>query len=93
VVNFDNAPAGGFPWLVTEALADALPLPGTKLRVVDVMGLIAFKLYAGGAKSTLDVLELLAKNDVDRDALARRCASLGLGESLARVLALASPPG
>jgi hypothetical protein len=91
VVNFDNSPAGGFPRLVRDALPRALPLGEGALRVVDLPMLIAFKLYAGGSKSALDVLELLARNDVDRGALHQRCADLGLAGALARVLALEAP--
>jgi hypothetical protein len=90
VVNFDNTPAGGFPRLVREALPRALPLEGTSLRVVDPLMLVAFKLYAGGPKSALDILALLDANPLDLDELQRLCDSLRLGRSLARVLALRS---
>lgn len=66
VVNFQN------PWpgardctvLAREALREAtMPLsPGSPLHVVSLPYLIALKLYAGGRKSTLDVLELLERN-------------------------------
>jgi hypothetical protein len=88
VVNFDNSPAGGFPRLVREALVRSLPLGDTSLRVADLSMLVAFKLYAGGPKSALDVLALLERNDVDLEALARTCAELGLARQLERVLAL-----
>lgn len=90
LVNFDNAPAGGGPRLVREAVASSLPLtPAGTLRVVELPLLVAFKLYAGGAKSKLDVLELLDRNQpVDMDDLRRRCEALGLGRELDVVLAL-----
>lgn len=93
LVNFDNSPAGGFPRLVREAVATSLPLSTTDLRVVDLANLIAFKLYAGGAKSKLDVLELLERNQpLDMRSLRERCRALGLGKELERVLALAQEP-
>jgi len=88
VVNFDNAPAGGFPRLVREAVPRALPIEGTSLRVVDALMLVAFKLYAGGPKSALDILALLDANELDLAELTRLCDSLRLGRALARVLAL-----
>lgn len=90
VVNFDNSPAGGFPRLVRESLGSASELaPGRALRVVDPYYLVAFKLYAGGSKSALDVLELLKRNPgVDRSRLAALCGSLGLGRDLEDVLRL-----
>lgn len=89
LVNFDNQPAGGFPRLVTDALPRATPLGVGPLRVADVPALVAFKLYAGGRKSHLDILELLERNTVDRADLTHVCARLGLTEELNRVLALA----
>ncbi|MHB8877557.1 MAG: nucleotidyl transferase AbiEii/AbiGii toxin family protein [Myxococcaceae bacterium] len=91
IVNFDNPPAGGFPRLVREAAQSALPLAaGSGLRVADLHTLIAFKLYAGGAKSKLDIMELLDRNQpVDMEALRKRCEFLGLGKKLERVLEFA----
>lgn len=90
VVNFLNPPSGGFPRLVEDALANAVPLgPGTPIRVVDAYHLIAFKLYAGGPKSTLDILELLDRNPgIDLARLQRLCEGYRLGDELKRVLAL-----
>ena len=87
VVNFDNAPAGGFPRLVTDAISRSLPL-GSGLRVADLTMLVAFKLYAGGPKSALDILSLLERNAVDLEALRSTCADLRLSRELERVLAL-----
>ncbi len=91
LVNFDNPPAGGFPRLVREAASSSLPLAtNSSLRVADLHTLIAFKLYAGGSKSNLDILELLERNQpVDLAVLRDRCESLGLVQNLERVLALA----
>ena len=88
VVNFSNPPAGGFPRLVQSALASALPLvAGRPLRVVDVYHLVAFKLYAGGAKSALDIRELLDRNPgLDRRRLRGVCRRLGLAKELTRAL-------
>lgn len=86
IVNFDNAPGGGFPRLVMEAVRHSLPLEGSSLRVADLFRLVAFKLYAGGRKSTLDVLQLLERNEVDLDGLRRACLDLGLGDELEEVL-------
>lgn len=93
LVNFDNSPANGFPRLVREACATALPMTGTSLRVVDLPHLIAFKLYAGGPKSRLDVLEVLDRNPhLDLAALRRTCSDLGLGRQLERLLQLRDEP-
>jgi hypothetical protein len=93
VVNFDNQPAGGFPRLVADALAAAEPLtPGAALRVVDPYHLVAFKLYAGGAGSKLDILELLDRNpDLDMARLRALCAGYRLETDLDEVLALGQP--
>jgi hypothetical protein len=91
LVNFDNPPASGFPRLVREAVQSSIPLaPDSNLRVADLPALIAFKLYAGGAKSKLDILELLERNEpVDMEVLRNRCDSLGLGKALERLLKMA----
>ena len=75
VVNFDNSPAGGFPALVKDALTrSSAPLlndpPG---RLPTPEDLILFKVYAGGPKSELDILELLTRCKVDIPTL-RECA-------------------
>jgi hypothetical protein len=90
IVNFENPPAGGFPRLVADSVAEATELlPPAQLRVVDPYHLIAFKLYAGGAKSRLDILELLERNpDLDRERLRRLCVTYRLGKELDRVLEL-----
>ncbi len=89
LINFDNSPAGGAPRLVREAVAKSVELaPGSALRASDLMTLIAFKLYAGGYKSQLDILELLDRNpDLDLKALHEFCRSLRLSTALERLLA------
>jgi hypothetical protein len=90
VVNFDNPPGGGFPELVRAALPHASELtPGSQLKVVDPIHLVAFKLYAGGPKSKLDILELLQNQPgLDRARLREVCASLRLHRELEEVLRL-----
>jgi hypothetical protein len=88
IVNFLNPPAGGFPRLVVMALASAETLiEGRPLKVVDLYHLIAFKLYAGGPKSHLDVVELLDRNpQLDMARLRALCRRLRLSRQLAGVL-------
>lgn len=90
VVNFSNPPAGGFPRLVEDSIEEATALvPGGPLRVVDPYHLIAFKLYAGGPKSKLDILELLDRNpELDRERLAKMCDEYRLTRELNAVLRL-----
>lgn len=91
VVNFDNPPAGGFPRLVRDAVATASPaITGRPLMVVDPYHLIAFKLYAGGPKSALDILELLDRNpEIETARLHELCRGYRLSEQLDVVLGLA----
>ncbi|MBM4394234.1 MAG: hypothetical protein FJ087_00925 [Deltaproteobacteria bacterium] len=88
VVNFDNRPSGGFPRLVDDALAEALPLTGDGvLKVVDPYHLVAFKLYARGPKSTNDIIELLERNPgLDRARLRAMCKTYRLEGALDRIL-------
>ncbi len=54
-------------------------LAPSTLRLVALPDLIALKLYAGGPKSRLDVLELVARNpDLDLSELQRTCGAAGL---------------
>jgi hypothetical protein len=84
IVNFCNPPIGGCPALAEMALRDALPSePGSPLRVVTLPHLILFKLYAGGAKSKSDVLELLSRNpELGLNDLRAACAALRLDRRL-----------
>lgn len=94
IVNFLNEPAGGFPRLVKEANAAAREIvPGSPLRVVALPHLVAFKLYAGGRKSELDILELLDRNpDADIKAIRSLCASYRLAEAFDMILARRALP-
>jgi len=70
IVNFDNAPAGGFPALVREAKSEPFQFPdGTTGSVVSIEDLVFFKLYAGGTRSRADVEELLVRRQVDTTRL------------------------
>ncbi len=91
VVNFLNPPSGGFPRLVADAIATSVPfVEGSLLRVVDLDHLIVFKLYAGGPKSSNDILALLESNpDLDLVRLQALCKSYRLDRALARVRNLA----
>lgn len=91
VVNFDKSSGIGFPAGILDAVAQAQKLSAqSSLKVADLNSLIALKLYAGGAKSKLDVLELIARNQrFDMDGLRLRCEKYRLTKKLDRVLALA----
>ncbi len=93
VVNFRN-PLGGRRNPGRDAVASATPLPGTRLRVVDLPHLVALKLYAGGPKSRADVVELLERNpDVPVDVIRTVCAANRLDRAFdAIVAALHAPP-
>ena len=60
IVNF----GGRFPAVIDGgvAAADTVIRPGSALRIVPLPHLVALKLYAGGAKSRADIVELLARN-------------------------------
>lgn len=79
------------PGLVADSLGSAQPLErAAGLRVVDPYHLVVFKLYAGGAKSALDILELLDRNpNLDLERLRKLCAGYDLDTALTRVLGLA----
>jgi hypothetical protein len=85
IVNFCNPPGGGFPALIEAALQEAVPYrEGTPLRVVTLPHLILFKLYAAGAKSKNDVLELLSRNpELDLNALRELCKRFRMDRRLA----------
>lgn len=91
IVNLDNsAYSAGHPRLgrIAVTTAESYPDLPTSIRVVRLPVLIALKLYAGGPKSELDVLELLDRNRaVDLEALRTLCADLGLGDRLEDLLA------
>jgi len=88
VVNFEN-PLSNARTPATAAIknAESGRIEGTRLRTVTLADLVALKLYAGGAKSQLDVIELLARNQpVDLDNVRRVCAAAGLEPELEAVL-------
>jgi hypothetical protein len=88
VVNFLNPLAAGQnPG--AEAIRMAIPdlIEGSRLRVVTLPHLVALKLYSGGYKSRLDVLELLERNpDAPLDQVREVCVRYGLGDGLDRIL-------
>lgn len=88
VVNFDNSPGGGFPRLVRGATLDPDVLTEADLGapVVSLVDLILFKLYAGGPKSELDILELLARKPVDWRLLREKARDYRLHRELEGVL-------
>jgi len=68
--------ADRFPAVIRDALAgeDARICPGSELRVVPIAQLVALKLYAGGAGSKSDIVELLRRNpEADLDAIRETC--------------------
>lgn len=72
IVNF----GGTFPAVISDALAsDPQPVrPGSPILIMPLPHLIVLKLYAGGSKSRLDMIELLRRNEeLDRKALAALC--------------------
>jgi hypothetical protein len=80
VVNFSN-PLGSGVNPGHEAVRNAIPglIEGSDLRVVDIPHLVALKLYSGGYKSRLDVLELLERNpDAPLDPIREVCARFRL---------------
>lgn len=75
IVNFDNSPAGGFPAVVRDAIAEiGGKYDPSKLVVVPLKHLIALKLYAGGERSKSDIQELLKRNpDADLEEIRSLC--------------------
>lgn len=87
IINFDNSPAGGFPALVRSAEQRAAKLEGLPGKLVTPEDLVLFKLYAGGPKSHLDIVELLTRVELDLDALRRDAIRFRLDRQLERILA------
>ncbi len=86
VVNFFN-PWNGWVPAGKAALEHALPSALGELAVADVPHLVALKLYAGGRKSALDVVELLARQPPRTVTEAQAvCEGLGLGDALRTAL-------
>lgn len=87
VVNFDNAPGGGFPAVIRDALS--LPFEfygGVHGLVISAEDLVFLKLYAGGGKSLLDVQELLVRRQLDRQRLEELAHRYGMERELYQVL-------
>src|SRR5678815_59533 len=62
VVNFDNPFRPGAGGAGRAAVETATPNVLGPLAVADIPHLVALKLYAGGRKNELDILELLDRN-------------------------------
>ncbi|MFO0587696.1 MAG: hypothetical protein U0441_09155 [Polyangiaceae bacterium] len=89
VVNFLNPFAPRRGRLGSEAVSTATPFEEGALPVVDLPHLIALKLYAGGPKSELDVLEVLACNPAaDLVAVRQMCERFGLSDEWQRIESL-----
>lgn len=87
IVNFDNAPAGGFPRLVKESWqrsSESSRVVGAALPTLE--DLILFKAYAGGPKSRNDVAELLTRTRPDIQLLRQRAEQYRLSRELEYVL-------
>jgi hypothetical protein len=87
VVNFDNAPAGGFPAVIRNARS--LPFTfseGVTGQVIAAEDLVLLKLYAGGSKSLLDIQELLVRRQLDRERLEELARRYGMERELRQVL-------
>lgn len=67
---------GRFPAVIEGGLlaAETIIRPGSRLRIVPLPHLVALKLYAGGAKSRADIVELLSRNpDANMSAIRDLC--------------------
>ncbi len=72
--------------------AVAAEIAGEKLQVVDLAHLVALKLYAGGPKSIIDIVELLTRNpSADRVAIRGVCARFGLASDFDAVCQRVGP--
>jgi hypothetical protein len=86
IVNYFNPWTGSAP-VGKEAIETAEPNALPPLAVVDVPHLVALKLYAGGRKSQLDVLELLDRQPEGALTAVRAvCSRLGLSAELEALL-------
>lgn len=83
IVNFENPLRPGVGAAGRAAVETATPNVLGTLAVADLPHLIALKLYAGGRKNELDVLEVLDRHpELDQEALAELCKTLGLEKEL-----------
>ena len=84
VISFE----GKFPAVIRDALQgeELRVRPGSPLRIVPILQLVALKLYAGGWKSHADILEMLRRNpETDLEILRKTCRGYrlpGLGSIL-----------
>ena len=88
LINFVN-PLGMGDHPGREAVNQAQPLviAAASVGVVDIEHLVAMKLFAGGLKSQVDVVELLAVNpEVDLKRIEALCARFHLSGAWSRVL-------
>lgn len=93
VVNFLNPHAPSRGRIGIAAVNTAVPLQEGGLPVVDLPHLVALKLYAGGRKNELDVLELLARNpDADLSAIRELCARFRLADEWQRLEQILGEP-
>ena len=92
LINYCNPLTGGDnPGYAAIAASEGL-VPGTSLRVANLAHLVALKLYAGGVKSKLDVVELLGRNpEAPRSDVREVCARYGLGEAFDALLTELEP--
>lgn len=87
LVNFDNAPAGGFPLLISDALARSRARSNVvQAELPTLEDLILLKAYAGGPKSRNDVAELLTRTRPDVELLRARARSYNMSQDLEFVL-------
>lgn len=87
IVNFHNpiAPRRN-PGPAAVRSAQSGLIEGSRLRVVDIPHLVALKLYAGGAQSRSDVVELMERNpDADWAEVERVCTDYGLGAAFRKL--------
>jgi len=93
VVNFLNPYAPSRGRIGIAAVKTATPLQEGGLPVVDLPHLVALKLYAGGRKSELDVLEVLARNPAADLAVIRElCERFKLGDEWRRMESMLGDP-
>ena len=70
-----------------EAIRSARTQLAPSLKVVDLPHLVALKLYGGGAKGKLDVIELLERNaSAPVNEVRQVCRRFGLDEPLEQIL-------
>jgi len=93
VVNFLNPYSPSRGRLGIDAVKTAVSLREGGLPVVDLPHLVALKLYAGGRKNEVDVLEVLERNpEANRAEIGDLCERFGLGEEWRRIEGLLGAP-